>query len=120
MNLIANSRDAIATAGSITFATTVEPPPGHTNEQGQTGGWFQVTDTGSGITPEALPHIFEPFFSTKPQAEGTGLGLAIIQGIVSQSGGDIFVESTLGTGTTMTVALPAETRVTNPDALVAT
>ena len=68
-------------------------------------GWLQVADTGTGIAEELLPLIFEPFFSTKPQQTGAGLGLATIYGIVSQSGGTIVVDSTLGVGTTMTVAL---------------
>jgi CheY-like chemotaxis protein/anti-sigma regulatory factor (Ser/Thr protein kinase) len=66
-----------------------------------------VTDDGAGILPEHLPHVLEPFFTTKPQGEGTGLGLAIAQGIVTEHGGTISVESEPGRGTTFTVTLPA-------------
>ena len=69
-------------------------------------GWMQVIDDGGGIPSEVLPRIFEPFFTTKPPETGTGLGLATIYGIVTQSQGDIYVESTPGQGTTMTVVLP--------------
>jgi two-component system NtrC family sensor kinase len=62
-----------------------------------------VSDTGSGIPEEALPHIFEPFFSTK---ESTGLGLAVVYGIVQQHKGEIEVESKLNQGTTFTITLP--------------
>jgi CheY-like chemotaxis protein len=63
-----------------------------------------VSDTGAGISSEALPHIFEPFFTTRQS--GTGLGLAICYGIVKQSAGHIAVHSTLGRGTTFEVHLP--------------
>jgi PAS domain S-box-containing protein len=106
-NLVVNSRDAIEATGSITLSTTTETPHGVLHAIPASGlGWFRVTDTGSGIPASALPHIFEPFFSTKPPEQGTGLGLATIHGIVSQSGGEIFVDSTPH-GTTMTVGLPA-------------
>jgi signal transduction histidine kinase len=65
-----------------------------------------VSDTGSGIAPQALPRIFDPFFTTKPLGVGTGLGLAISRDIVSRLGGEIRVESTIGRGTTFTVELP--------------
>jgi signal transduction histidine kinase len=70
-----------------------------------------VSDTGSGIAPEDLPHIFEPFYTTKPKDKGTGLGLATAYGIVQQHGGYIHVESELGQGTTFHVYLPS---VANP------
>ena len=63
------------------------------------------TDSGGGIAPDVLPHVFEPFYSTKP--EGLGLGLFISRNIVKQHGGQIEVDSRVGEGTTFTVWLPA-------------
>lgn len=65
-----------------------------------------ISDTGYGIPPEVIPHIFEPFFSTKDKAEGVGLGLAVAYGIIQRHGGDIEVESQVDHGTTFTVTLP--------------
>jgi PAS domain S-box-containing protein len=108
LNLVVNSRDAIDRTGSITVSTTTDSPAGVVHDIRVPSGWLQVTDTGSGIPADVRTHIFDPFFTTKPPETGTGLGLATIYGIVSQSGGSIFVDSTLGVGTTMTLALPAE------------
>ena len=66
-----------------------------------------VTDNGLGISTENLPRVFDALFTTKPTGEGTGLGLSISRDIVSRYGGDIYVESQVGSGTTFTVALPA-------------
>ncbi|NJN15331.1 MAG: hypothetical protein HC822_03050, partial [Oscillochloris sp.] len=66
-----------------------------------------VTDTGTGIPPEHLSHLFEPFYTTK--AHGTGLGLAISAHIVTQHSGRISVESEIGSGTTFTILLPVST-----------
>ncbi len=63
-----------------------------------------VADTGTGIDPESLPHIFEPFFSTKP--EGSGIGLALVHRVIQDHGGDIEVRSEPGVGTTFTLRLP--------------
>ena len=65
-----------------------------------------MRDEGHGITPEAMPHIFEPFYTTKELGKGTGLGLSTVYGIVKQSGGDVEVESVPGVGTTFRVVLP--------------
>ena len=108
VNLVVNSRDAIDGSGTVTLRTTSEDPTGGASDLDGNFGWLQVIDTGSGIPPHVLPRIFDPFFSTKAPGTGTGLGLATIYGIVSQSGGSIFVDSTLGKGTTMSVALPVD------------
>jgi two-component system sensor histidine kinase HydH len=64
-----------------------------------------VSDTGDGIAAADVSHVFEPFFSTKP--EGTGLGLALVHRIVQDHGGEIDVRSSPGLGTTFTLTLPA-------------
>jgi two-component system NtrC family sensor kinase len=67
-----------------------------------------LADTGAGIAPEELAHIFEPFYTTKPPGEGTGLGLAVAKRIVDFHKGRIDVQSQPGAGTTFTVHLPVE------------
>ena len=70
----------------------------------------EVADTGCGIAPHALPHVFEPYFSTKPIGQGTGLGLSISRNIIASHGGRIEVTSELGRGSTFRIVLPAHHR----------
>lgn len=67
---------------------------------------LSVRDTGEGMAPSLLQHVFEPYFTTKPRGKGTGLGLSVVQGIVRAAGGAIEVESEVGVGTTLHVWLP--------------
>lgn len=105
MNLVTNARDAMADGGVVTVETTdVEIADG---EHGSLPGGYvliAVADTGQGIAPDALPRVFEPFYTTR--SLGTGLGLATCYGIVKQGGGHIAVESELGRGATFKVYLP--------------
>jgi two-component system NtrC family sensor kinase len=67
---------------------------------------FEITDNGLGIAAEDIPHIFEPFFSTKQNVSGIGLGLAIVHGIIQNHKGKIQVKSELGNGTALSVTFP--------------
>ena len=67
-----------------------------------------VRDEGSGISPENLPHITDPLFTTRQNSGGVGLGLSISSRIVAEHNGTLFFASQLGTGTTATISLPAE------------
>ena len=66
------------------------------------------TDTGVGIPPENMTHLFEPFFTTRPPGQGTGLGLYVCRNVVEKHGGRIEVESQVGQGSTFHVYLPVE------------
>lgn len=96
MNLLANAIDACEAGGQVTLRSRAVDG----------GIELQVIDTGHGIDPEIVGKIFDPFFTTKPQGEGTGMGLSISYGIISEHGGKISVESTLGSGTCFTIHLP--------------
>jgi PAS domain S-box-containing protein len=113
LNLVINARDAMPEGGRVVIrTTTVESAPGtlfdRLKRPVEAGAYAQleVHDFGQGIGSEHLPHVFEPFYTTKEVGLGTGLGLATVEGIVAQSGGHIQIESTPGQGTTIRLLLP--------------
>jgi PAS domain S-box-containing protein len=104
-NLIINARDAMPDGGNLVLRTA--------NRRATTGAAnvdaveFSVEDNGHGIAPSDLERVFEPFFTTKTDGKGTGLGLSMVRGFVEQSGGGIELRSRPGTGTIITLVLPA-------------
>ena len=116
INLAVNARDAMSGKGSLVIQTSNVHLDVQMHRDAETipaGDYvrIEVADTGAGIAPENLARIFEPFFTTKPLGVGTGLGLSTVFGIVKQTGGFLFVDSTLGEGTSFTIYFP---RVAQP------
>lgn len=101
VNLLNNAIDAMPTGGTLAVRASSNPELGG-------GVRVEVADTGSGIPPEQLPRIFDPFFTSKEPGRGTGLGLSISHGIVKDHGGQIRAESRPGAGTLLVVTLPRE------------
>lgn len=111
VNLVVNARDAMPRGGKLTlrtYAETITSPRKIAEDTMSPGEWIavEVQDTGTGIPPEVLSRIFDPFFSTKDVGKGTGLGLSTALGIIRQSGGHLQVTTAIGQGTTFTIYLP--------------
>ena len=102
LNLMNNSLDAMADGGEIQVRTAVEGKPGKAQRI-----VVDFTDTGSGMTPEVMSHIFDPLYTTKDRGRGTGLGLVIVNQVVAELGGTVTVESELGKGTRFRLSFPA-------------
>jgi PAS domain S-box-containing protein len=118
VNLTVNARNALPEGGRLVIETAnldIGDQYRLVHPEAQPGRYvtLTVTDTGTGMGPDVLAHLFEPFF-TKPQGEATGLGLATCHGIVEQSGGHIWVHSEVGVGTEITILLPVAEGVARP------
>jgi PAS domain S-box-containing protein len=112
MNLALNARDAMPQGGSLNFKLGrlhIKPDDTSPSAELPPGDWVRiiVADTGHGIPPEIMSHIWEPFFTTKPVGQGTGLGLSQVYGIIKQHGGAIDVASKVGEGARFNIYLPA-------------
>jgi two-component system cell cycle sensor histidine kinase/response regulator CckA len=111
INLAVNARDAMTTTGKVEIRTTNVSAAGcaaYTFKGMPAADYvhIEVEDNGSGMTPEVMEKIFDPFFSTKEVGKGTGLGLSTVYGIIKQTGGYIYPISELGVGTTFHIFLP--------------
>ncbi len=98
MNIILNGADALEGKGVLSIKTWYEAQ--------KSAVCIEIADTGSGIPDDVLPHIFEPFYTTKEQGRGTGLGLSMVYGILESHGGTIRAESKVDEGTTFHIELP--------------
>ena len=112
LNLALNARDAMPDGGRMVFTTSsVNITPAHTSRhpEARPGRYVavSVSDTGTGIAPDLLDRIFDPFVTTKPEGEGSGMGLPMIYGIVSAHGGWVEVSTRQREGSVFTVLLPA-------------
>lgn len=105
MALLLNAAQALKERGRITLRTGADT----------THAWFEVSDTGCGMSPEVITRMFEPFFTTREVGQGSGLGLSVAYDIVRAHGGRIEVHSTPGQGSTVRVWLPLHASATRPE-----
>ena len=120
LNLSVNARDAMAREGRLTISVATESSP----DEGAGRVLVTVSDTGEGMSAEVAKRIFEPFYTTKDVGKGSGLGLSQVYGFVTQSGGDVRVETQPGQGAAFVLSLPfcsqvpAERLAVEPEGLV--
>jgi PAS domain S-box-containing protein len=122
LNLAINARDAMNGEGRLTIEASnafLDDEYVRQHDELSAGQYVMiaVTDTGTGIPPDILERVYEPFFTTKAEDKGTGLGLAMVYGFLKQSGGHVNIYSEVGAGTTVKLYFPRE--VASEDTLVA-
>ncbi len=123
LNLAINARDAMPEGGKLIIETANVPLDGDciaTQDGMETGDYvmLSVWDNGSGMSPEVLEYVFQPYFTTKAVGEGSGLGLSMVYGFAKQSGGTVEISSEVGQGTTVKLYLPRDA-VAKADVLTA-
>jgi PAS domain S-box-containing protein len=111
LNLAINARDAMPMGGELAIElnnATIEEDAVAADSEALPGDYVRISvrDTGTGIPPEVLPRVLEPFFTTKEVGKGTGLGLSMVYGFVKQSGGFLQLDSRVGAGTVISLYLP--------------
>jgi PAS domain S-box-containing protein len=110
LNLCLNARDAMPAGGSLGIEARNRHLDAETAAEHEmpAGNYvvLSVSDSGTGMPPEVMAKVFEPFFTTKPVGAGTGLGLSMVYGFTRQSGGHVWIESSVGIGTTVRILLP--------------
>jgi signal transduction histidine kinase len=109
INLLNNAVDSLVEEWKITIATYLS----RATEQQRPGIIIEISDTGTGISPDLLPKVFDFFMTTKDSGNGTGLGLAVCREIVKEHGGRITITSEIGKGTKVTIFLPTEPAARN-------
>jgi PAS domain S-box-containing protein len=115
VNLSINANEAMPDGGTLTIETcNITTDDGYDSVEEGPKVRLRVSDTGTGMRPEVLDHAFEPFYTTKSKGEAAGLGLSTVFGIVNQAGGYTRIYSEPGSGTTVSILLPATTEVGEP------
>jgi two-component system, cell cycle sensor histidine kinase and response regulator CckA len=120
LNLVLNARDAMPDGGHLKVGTRILAAPATSAASdkdlaGKRCATIFVSDEGTGIPQDVIPHIFEPFYTTKEQGKGTGLGLSVVSSTIERSGGIIDIETAIGRGTTFTSYLPLAAGVPTQD-----
>jgi CheY-like chemotaxis protein len=115
LNLAINARDAMPYGGTLAISASNATHDGGGRLAAGDYVVVSVADSGTGMAPEVLERVLEPFFTTKPVGKGSGLGLSMVHGFVTQSGGELRIESAPGRGTKVSLWLPRALSAPEPE-----